>query len=285
MEAERQVGTIRRLLQLWRLYARLDLIWLMRDTRQALIWYVSDIVMSAAGVTAVLLIAERFAGIGPWTKQQVVFMMGYAMAAEGLLTAFFSYNVLHISRRIGRGQLDHVLVQPQPLWMTLLTEGFLPFSGSAVLILGLGLMAWATRRLGLAAGLGWAAAGVLNLVASATVALSFSFLWGSLAFWAPRAAEEISSSAVDMVGQLKGFPLDGLGPVWRMGLLSGLPVGLVAWLPCRYLLGHTPQAWAAAITPLAALLLGALSAWAFRRGLVHYGQTGSQRYTAFGHRR
>ncbi|HOG46553.1 MAG TPA: ABC-2 family transporter protein [Anaerolineae bacterium] len=285
MEAERAPGMLRRLVRLWRLYATLDLIWLARDARQALLWSLSDMVTSAAGVAATLLIAERFAGIGPWSRPQVMFLMGYALTVEGILVMFFSNNILHISRRVGRGQLDHILTQPQPIWAAFLTEGFCPFTGSAVLAAGLALLGWATVRLGLAVSPSWAAAAALNLAASTAVALSFSFLWASLAFWAPRAAEEISSSAVDIIVQLKRFPLDGLGPLLRLGLLTCLPAGLTAWLPCRYLLGQARGVWAAAVTPLAGLLFVALAAWAFRKGLEHYGRTGSQRYSSFGHRR
>lgn len=68
-----------------------------------------------AGVTAVFLLAERFEGIGLWSRDQIVFMLGYAALVRGFLDMGFSYNVLHISRRIGRGQMDHTLVQPQPV--------------------------------------------------------------------------------------------------------------------------------------------------------------------------
>ena len=34
-------------------------------------------------------------------------------------------------------------------------------------------------------------------------------LWGSLAFWAPRAAEELNSSTFELSNQLAPFPLDG----------------------------------------------------------------------------
>ena len=67
-------------------------------------------------------------------------MLGYAALVRGLLDMGFSYNVLHISRRIGRGQMDHTLVQPQPVWMGLLTEGFMPFSGSWSLFTGIGIL-------------------------------------------------------------------------------------------------------------------------------------------------
>ena len=155
--------------------------------------------------------------------------------------------MLHISRRIGRGQLDHSLVQPQPLWMGLLTEGFMPFSGSWSLLTGIGITAWAIGQIGAPFPVQWWLLFAGNLLASCAVALSFSFLWGALAFWAPVAAEEISSRAVGFLYQLKAFPLDGLSAVVLTGMLSVLPVGFVAWYPCRQLLGMSaPQLWHAA---------------------------------------
>ncbi len=279
-----RTNTLQRLLRLWGLYARMDLLWMLRDGRQFAIYALSDLITNIGSVTAVLLLAARFAGIGPWNEWQVVFLLGYAMVVNASMNMLFQYNVLHISRRIGRGQMDHTLIQPQPLWMALVTEGFMPVSGSAMLWPGLGLLIWALVRLQMTVTIGWLAAAALNLAASALVMLSFSFIWGSLAFWAPRAAEEISSAAVDLVSQLKGFPLDALGPVLLGGLLTVLPVGFVAWYPARCLLGLEARPWAVLVTPLAALLFAVLAAFVFWRGMKNYANVGSQRYSAFGHR-
>jgi ABC-2 type transport system permease protein len=275
---------LRRLLRLWKMYAVLDFTLLTANIRLATIWYLSDAVISLATVTATLLLAERFAGIGGWTKDEIIFMLGYATTVNGLMNVFFGYNVLAISRRLGRGQLDHTLIQPQPLWVSLLTEGFMPFSGSSVLLAGIGLLVWGASRLSLAITSGWLLLLLLNLAASSAVVLSFSFLTGSLAFWAPRAAEEISSSSLQLLTQLKSFPLDGLGPIVLGGLLTLLPVGFVAWYPCRALLGLDPSGWAGWMTPLAALALALVTSLIFLKGLRNYGRTGSQRYSNLGHR-
>ena len=275
-------GILLRLFRLWRMYAYLDLMWMTRDLKNFLVNVFSDIVINIARMTSVFLLAERFDGIGMWTKTQVIFMLGYAMAVSGIMEMFFSYNILHISRRLGRGQMDHILIQPQPVWMGLLTEGFLPFSGSLSPVGGLGVMAWATGRLALVVSSGWLGTVALNLLASCVVVLAFSFLWGSLAFWAPRGAEEISSAAVRLLFQLKPFPLDGVGPALLGGLMTVLPIGFVTWYPCRHLLGIGSTG--AAVTPLAAMVLAMLALLVFRKGMAHYGQTGSQRYLGFGHR-
>ena len=273
---------LRTLAARWCVQAHLDFMWMTKDLRFFLINVVADVILNLAGVTAVFLLAERFGGIGHWSRDQIIFMLGYAALVRGFLDVGFSYNVLHISRRIGRGQLDHLLVQPQPLWIGLLTEGFMPFSGCWSLLTGIGITAWAIAQLGTGFPVQWWLWFAANLLASCTVALAFSFLWGALAFWAPLAAEEISSRAVNFLYQLKAFPLDGLSAVVLTGMLSVLPVGFVAWYPCRQLLGlAAPQLWH---TPLAALLLTLAAVNMFKKGMEHYAETGSQRYIAWGHR-
>lgn len=280
----KQTGIVRRLFRLCRLYAKLDFVWMTSDLKMFMSYLFSDIILNLAVVSGVLLLAERFQGIGAWTKEEIVFMLGYSITVGGIGDTFFSYNVLHISRRLGRGQLDHTLIQPQPLWVALLTDGFAPFSGSSALIIGIALLIWATGLQAITVSMGWIALLVMNLIASTLIVLAFSFLWGSTAFWAPRAAEEISSSAVRMMSQLKSFPLDGLAPLLIGSLVTILPVGFVAWYPCRALLGLEPGGWGIFVTPLAALLLALLAWFVFMKGLQHYERTGSQRYSSFGHR-
>ncbi len=208
-----------------------------RDLKSIIMWYLSDGLINIASMTGVLLLAERFSGIGIWSKYQIIFMLGYASLITVLLSFFFGYNVDHISRRVGRGQLDHTLIQPQPLWLSLVTEGFSPFYASSVLIPGIVLIWWAGSHLNLHYTAVWVALLLINLGASTVIAICFQFIWGSMAFWAPRSAEEINSSTMQLMQQLKAFPLDGLSPVVVVSLLTALPVGFLGWVPARALLG------------------------------------------------
>jgi ABC-2 type transport system permease protein len=274
-----------RLLRLWLVQGRMSLIWILRGGWEAAAWLVADAIANLGAVTATFLLAQRFDGIGDWSRADVVFLAGYALLVNGLVGSLAGYNVGMISRRIGRGQLDHSLLQPRPLWQTLLTEGFAPFDLCFVVVIGLALLAWAVRSAGLPAGPGWLALLTLDLAASTVVVLAFQFAWGSLAFWAPRAAEEVSTAAAAVSG-LAAFPLDRAGPALQAALLSAFPVGLVAWVPCRVLLGvGRPLPAGPLLTPAAAAGLGGLALIVFRRGLRHYERTGSARYSDLGHRR
>jgi ABC-2 type transport system permease protein len=154
-----------------------------------------------------------------------------------------------------------------------------------MLLPGIGLLLLAGQQLQLAPTLGWWGLLMLHVAASVAVVLSFEYAWACIAFWAPRAAEEINSSTWRLITQLAPFPLEGLSALALGSLLTVVPVGLVAWYPSRVLLGIDAPAWAPALLPAAAVLLGAFTTWIFARGLRQYGRTGSTRYLAYGHRR
>ena len=213
-------------------------------------------------------------------------MLGYALLVRGLINLFFSYNVAFISRKIGRGQLDHLLIQPMPLWAALVTEGFAPFSSSGMLLPAGLLLISSARQLDLQPSAAWVALFIAYLLASTAIVLAFEYAWGSLAFWVPRAAEEINSHTWDLLQVLTPFPLDGVSGVALGMLLTLVPVGLIAWLPSRALLGIDPPTWTSTLaTPAAAMMLAALATWIFLRGFDHYRRTGSSRYLDYGHRR
>lgn len=279
------VHGLRQLLRMWGLFARMDLLWLSRGTRDALIWVVSDLVARLAGITTTLLLAERFNGIGHWSKAQILFMLGYAMVVGGVLDTLFGYNIKMISRRIGRGQLDHMLVQPQPLWRLIVTEGFMPYSQPIVVVVAGALLAWSSIQLPLEVTPLWLLLVAGNLLASAVIVLAVQLGWGSLAFWAPRAAEEITMSTDAMVGGLGTLPLDNVPRMLLGGLLTAMPVGFVAWVPARALTGVAPVFPGGFVTLVAAPVFLTAAVLVFRKGLRHYGRVGSQRYSPFGHRR
>jgi viologen exporter family transport system permease protein len=278
------VASLRRILELWALYTRLDILFVWRDPGKAIAYYASDLVIGVAAVTATFLLAQRFDGIGAWSRHQVIFLLGYALLVRGCINTLFNFNVAQISRRIGRGQLDHVLVQPQPMWMVLLTEGFAPVSGGGMLAPGAVLVVWSVGQLGIEISPGWLAVFALYLVSSVTIIMAFDYAWASVAFWAPRAAEEINSSTWRLMTELNQFPLDGLSSMALMALVTVVPVGLVAWLPSRALLTVGFEWWTALAPVLGAALISTVALFIFTRGLRHYADTGSARYLPYGHR-
>jgi ABC-2 type transport system permease protein len=276
---------LRRLPRLWRVYAGMDLLWIARGAKVAVSWYFADLLLAIGYAIWAFLLAARFDGIGAWSQAQVAFLLGLALFTRGAIDFAFNSNMYAPSRRVGRGQLDHMLLMPQPLWVTIASDGFMPFSCSGTLIGGTVALVWSVNALGLAITPGWLALLALYVASAVVIMISFAYLWGSLAFLAPRGAEEINSTTLRLIEQLKPFPLDGVGAGLAGLLLSIVPAGFLAWLPSRVLLGLDPSTPGLLWTPFAALAFGSLAVLVFRLGLRRYARTGSTRYLAHGHRR
>jgi len=245
---------------MYALYARMDLRWFTQDTAVCCLVIFSELIANAASISGVFLLSRRFQGVGGLTADEVLFFLGLFTLADGLTFMLFGgFNVSNISRRVGRGQVDHMLIQPVPLWTQLLAEGFMPVSGSSGFLCGLLLTGVSIARLGLSVTPGWLLLLLACLVLRMAIALGASYLVGASAFYKPAACEEISSLVLDIFGTLGKYPLSGL-PAWLTGLfLTAVPVGLLAWYPSYILLGKrdAPMALLLPVTVAAALLSAA----------------------------
>ena len=289
MEAQksntRQRITMRRVIGLLAISAKIDLVWLLRDTKYAIAGISADIVSNIATVAGVYMIALRFGGIGGISVDEILFMMAYSTLVTGIFVLFGSGNNIHISRIIGRGQLEHLFIQPLPLPVQLLTNGFSPFTGSGNFITGMVLLVIAIQRLHLPISLWWFLALAANLAITMAIIVARSYLVSSLAFYAPVSAEEISSTAIDGTWFLSTFPLSGMPVFIQIPLLTIMPEGLMAWFPSLSLLGRPPLRLTGYYPMIYAMLLALTAGYIFRKGLRHYVQNGSNRYVPYGFRR
>lgn len=264
----------------------MDLAWFLRDTKFCLMAICADFVSNIAAVTGVFLLAWRFEGVGGMGKFEVLFMLGYVTVITGVYQLFFSsFNTGHISRRIGRGQWEHMMIQPIPLPVQLVVEGFIPVSGSSNFIAGGTLIAVALANLGIAPSLWWIVLLAENVVVSMVILLSLSYLFSAAAFYALAQAEEISSYVFDSTGELSTYPLAGMGLAIQIPLLTLFPAGLLGWFPSQALLGKPPLGLTHYYPLLVAVVLVTITKKVFQKGLDHYVKVGTNRYTAIGHRR
>jgi ABC-2 type transport system permease protein len=277
--------TSRRILRLFAISAKLDLAWLLRDTKYALAGICADMISNLSTVSGVFLMAVRFGGIGGMSTDEVLFMMAYSTLVTGIFIMFGSANNIHVSRIIGRGQLEHLFIQPLPLKLQLFTCGFAPFTGGSNFIVGLLLMIIAVCRLHLQISFLWILSLILYLLVTMVIIAARAYLVSSMAFYSPVAAEEISSTVIDGTWFMSTFPLSGMPKFIQFPLLTILPEGLMAWFPSLCLLGRPPLGLTGYYPMIFALLLSLAANYIFRKGLNYYVKTGSNRYVPYGFRR
>jgi ABC-2 type transport system permease protein len=279
------VANMKRIFALYGISAKLDLLWFLRDTKNCVLNIMADLVSSLSTILAMFLLSQRFDSIGGMSSDHILFMLGFACLLDGLNLMFFTMNnVGYISRIIGRGQLDHKLIQPNPIWMQLLTDGFIPFSGSSTFLCGIGLIAFSSIKLNLNLNILDIGFLIFYLICSVIIIFSFSYIFSCIAFYAPVAGEEVSTAAVGLLDNLKGFPLGGIPYQLQIIFTTILPIGMTAWYPANLLLGNKLNFtnYLLIIVTLSLLLIATIL---FRKGLKHYATKGSIRYADRGHRR
>ena len=277
--------TIRRVWGLLAISAKMDLVWLLRDSKYAITGITADVISNLSTVAGVYLIALRFGGIGGMSVDEILFMMAYSTLVTGIFILFGSGNNIHISRIIGRGQLEHAFVIPLSLPVQLLTGGFGPFTGGGNFVTGLVLLIISVNKLHLAISAWWLLTLAASLFITMVIIIARSYLVSSLAFYAPVAAEEISSTAIEGTWFLSTFPLSGMPAYIQIPLLTIMPEGLMAWFPALSLLGRPPLHLTGYYPAVYALLLSLAASLLFRKGMRHYVQNGSNRYVPYGFRR
>jgi len=264
----------------------MDLAWLLRDRTFAVLAILADVISNLSSVTGIFLLAWRFDGLGGMNRFEVLFMLAYTTVVTGIFQTFCSGgNTGHISRRIGRGQLEHMFIQPVSLPMQLATEGFIPFSGSSNLISGAVMMGIALHNLDITLPWWWILSLAGNLLITMAIILGSSYFAACFTFYAPVQAEEISSFVIDTFGHISTFPLSGMPRYLQLPLITFIPTGLLAWFPTLALFGKAPFGLSAWYPLLIAIVIWLFAVYFFRKGLNHYVKKGINRYHPMGHRR
>lgn len=274
--------TIKRYFELLGIYARMDLFSLMRDNKFMAIAITADIVSNLSSISGIFLLAWKFGGIGGMDRFEILFMLAYGNIVMGFLNMMGGCNALFPSRIIGRGQWEHMFIMPLP-YTVQLTVGIFPFTCSGNLLSGIAVLCIAVRGLNTPLPWWWLIALILLLLCSMVIVVALSYLFSSLAFYAPVQCEEISSTVIYSAEHTMTFPLSGMPMYIRYPLLTIFPAGLMAWFPTMILLGKT-TAFENFYPAVFALLLSLAAAYFFRKGFRYYVQKGINRYSSGGHR-
>lgn len=255
-----------------------------QDAFTACITLLCELLWGVASLTGTALLAVRFGGVGSLSTEEVLVMLSFHLFASGWQVVLFAgNNVSAISRRVGRAQVDHMFLQPLPLWAQLLTEGCMPVSGSQQLLAGIAALCVFVPRAGVRVTPGWIALLLLLTACRLALYLSAAYLAGTAAFYNPVGCEELSDIVLSLLDTVADYPLSGMPRPLVGVLLTALPLGVLTYLPGLILLGRVDAIWAA--WPLClALALTAAAQKLFRKGLKHYVQTGCARYKSMGHR-
>lgn len=281
------VDNIKTTIRLFKLYGKMDLLWFLREPSSFFIYIISDTISALSTICGIYLISQQFSSGTGITQDQILFMLGYSLLVDGVYWLFFRANNMgEISRIIGRGQLDHCMIQPVPLPIQLLTNGFCPFSSSNVFLTGIILTLYAGYNLKLNISFKWILLTIIYIFFSMFIILSLVYIFSSNAFYSPVASEEVAGEVISFTS-FKVYPLNGFKKSIQNILTTILPIGLTAWYPSIILLNMNSSGritFSYGLLPTVASIFIIIAIKLFRKGLNYYETNGSPRYSGFGHR-
>lgn len=275
--------TLKRYFELLRIYAKMDLASLMRDRKFITIVMVAEFVSNISSISGIFLLAWKFGGIGGMDRYEVLFMLAYGNIVMGFLNMVGGcWNALFPSRIIGRGQWEHMFIMPLP-YVVQLTVGIFPFTGSSNLLIGIVMLFIAVHSIDIVLPWWWLGMLILQLIISMVIVVALSYLFSSLAFYAPVQCEEISSTVIYSMEHTKSFPLSGMPLYIKYPLLTIFPAGLMAWFPTMILLGKAAT-FETLYPAVFALFISFTATYFFKKGFRYYVKKGINRYVSGGHR-
>jgi ABC-2 type transport system permease protein len=212
--------------------------------------------------------------LGGFALSEIAFL--YGATAFGLGVAdLVGGQVERLGRLIRMGRLDTMLVKPLPLLTQVCAEEFairrVARITQAVVVFGVAAfwVSWTPAKVALT---------VMMLVSGSVIFLAIFVIFGCIQFWTSDASE-VANAFTYGGNTMTQYPLTIFPREVVAALTYLVPLAFVNWYPSLYVLDRPdpfgfPE-WLQFASPLAALVLVALTAVVWRLGVRHYESTGS----------
>jgi ABC-2 type transport system permease protein len=215
---------------------------------------------------------SKVSALKGWSFEQVLFIYGFSMLPLGLFN-LVSVNLYRFAERyIAEGNLDRVLLRPLNPLAQVLFESF-NVSGLNDLVLGLGIMTYASLQLGLSFGVLDVLVLLLLVPSAAVIYMSVFLSLTAVSFW----FEDRMGLAPPVYNIIRfaRYPLTIYGRGVQLFLTFVLPFAWVAYMPATWFVGGPDVRSWALLTPLVALVVLSLAYGIWKAGLRRYSSTGS----------
>ena len=235
----------------------------------------SQLVMTLGDLLAVLVLMERFTGLGQWTPGEILFFFG-VMQVTFSLVEFLARGVTDFPPQVGSGKFDAMLLRPRGL-LTQVACSQLDPRRLGIMIVGLAAMVMASAKLHIAWTLGKIVLLLVAVVGSFLLLTGLFLIEATAAFFSVKSIEMIN--VVTYGGRTAcQYPVDIYPGPLRTLFTWVAPFGLCMHLPVSFLLGKPMMdvpLWAAYIAPLTGAAFFLIMTVVWKIGVKHYRSTGS----------
>ncbi|MEW1610485.1 MULTISPECIES: ABC transporter permease [unclassified Streptomyces] len=214
--------------------------------------------------------------LGGYTLPEIALLYGVSATAFGLCDLLLG-SMDRLGRRVRDGTLDTLLVRPVPVLAQVAADRF-ALRRLGRVAQGLAVLGYALITLDIA----WTPLKVLILpvmVVSGAAVFGAVFVGGAAFQFVAQDASQVQSAFTYGGATLLQYPPTIFAKDLVRGVTFVVPLAFVSWLPALYVLDRQypldlPR-WVAFLTPVVAVVCGALAGLAWRAALRTYRSTGS----------
>jgi len=236
---------------------------------------VGVLVLNFVNLSLIWIMVARFRALAGWQYWEIVMLYGTFLLSHSVYAVFF-WHLSRLEDDILHGRFDQYLVRPcSPL---------MQFLGREVNYMGVADVVFATSALILAyhnLGLDWSAGQwaffALAILSGTVIETCIVWIIGALAFWTGR-SRAIFFVFLRFQILSQQYPIDIFGMWFRIFITGFIPIAFMNYYPLTILLDK-PNALGVYgmgfLSPIVAILLLALGALIWRRGLAGYTSSGN----------
>lgn len=233
---------------------------------------VGAVLMHGAGLVFISAFFSRITAVGGWSAWEVALLYGLVMVPNGL-REMWTDGIWTLRAQLNRGEFDRLLVRPLSPAVQL-AASLASMHGVGDVLLGLVVLLTAATRVGVDWTTGKMVWLVLTLACGFVVVVAVAFLANMIDFWEPGTQSSFPFFVANMAEFAK-FPLDLYGAGLRLLVTAVRPFGFISYYPALIQLDkESDLRWLGYLTPLAPVVLVAVTARLWRAGLGRYQGTG-----------
>lgn len=244
--------------------------------RSSLIMQIAaQIIMTAGELLAVVVILDRFKGVGQWAAPEILFFFG-VMHASFALTELFGRGVAAFQGFVQRGQFDAVLLRPRPLLMQVMCAQ-LDLRRAGSFAVGTAAVVSAAVQLEISWTLAKAALLVICIVCGMLMCMGLFMIEATVVFFSVRSIEMVNVLTYGGRSTCE-YPVDIYPKPLRLLFTYVAPFALCLHWPVSWIIGkpmvNLPD-WGFFLTPLAGAVFFLLISRIWYVGVRHYRSTGT----------
>jgi len=232
----------------------------------------SSLFATAASFGFVLVLFQRVPSLKGWSFHEVLFIYAFSLLPLGLFN-IVSLNLYEFGETyVIEGKFDRVLLRPINALFQVIFEAF-RLEALQEIVLGLGILAYASYKLGIS----WGPIEVLLLVlmsaSGGLIYVSIFLALTSVSFWMEDRIG-ISPPVFNMIA-FGRYPMTIYNTAVQFFLSWIIPLAFASFYPTTGFLRHGDFRVYFYLVPLVAAVAFSISALIWSRGVRHYGSTGS----------